>query len=135
MPQDKSKQSSGNRQSSGSSHEYGSDRSSNRDQPSSRESESAVNREPSDRSSWSSKSDRSAQRENRQMRDNQQIADDNRQSGVVDTDEVRNRAAEREAAEGSREDAGGISNRGLGDERDSQSRVPRRGESKEDERA
>ena len=68
-------------------------------------------------------------------RDHQQIADDDQQSGAVDTEEVRSRASDMEQAEGSREDAGGISNRGLGDERESQSRVPRRGESKEDERA
>jgi hypothetical protein len=76
-----------------------------------------------------------SQREKQQERDHQQIADDNQQSGVVDPEEVRNRAPEREPADGSREDAGGISNRGLGEERESQSRVPRRGESKEDEGA
>jgi len=69
------------------------------------------------------------------QRDHQQIADDNQQSGVVNPEEVRNRAPEREPAEGSRENAGGISNRGLGEERESQSRVPRRGESQEDEGA
>ena len=69
------------------------------------------------------------------QRDNQQIADDNQQSGVVDTEEVGNRASNLEPAEGSGENAGGISNRGLGDERESQSHVPRRGESKEDQGA
>jgi len=39
------------------------------------------------------------------QRDNQQIADDNQQSGVVDTEEVANRASEMEKAEGSRENA------------------------------
>ena len=98
--------------------------------------ESGVNRESSsDRSSVSSKSDRSAQRENQSLRDNQQIADDNDQSGNVDSGSVRNRAAEMEPAEGSRESAGGISNRSLDEERDNQSRLPRRGESQEDESA
>ena len=69
------------------------------------------------------------------QRDNQQIADDNQQSGVVDTEEVGNRTSDLEPAEESGENAGGISNRGLGDERESQSRVPRRGESKEDQSA
>jgi len=41
------------------------------------------------------------------VRDTQQIADDNQQSGVVDTEEVRNHASEMEQAEGSRENAGG----------------------------
>jgi hypothetical protein len=118
MPQDRGNQSSGNRQSSGSS-----GRSSGRD------SESMVNRESSDRSSVSSRSDKSAQR------DNQQIADDNQQSGTVDTEEVRNRTSEMEPAEGSRENAGGISNRGIDEERKNQSRLPRRGESQEDESA
>jgi hypothetical protein len=40
-----------------------------------------------------------------------------------------------EQAEGSRENAGGVSNRGLDEERDNQSRLPRRGDSQEDERA
>jgi len=76
-----------------------------------------------------------SQRKEQPVRDHQQIADDNQQSGVVNPEEVRNRAPEREPAEGSRENAGGISNRGLGEERESQSRVPRRGESQEDEGA
>jgi hypothetical protein len=124
MPQDKGNQSSGNQQPSES-----------RERSSSRDSESMVNRESPDRSSSSSRSDRSAQREHQQMRDNQQIADDNQQSGTVDTEEVRNRASDMEQAEGSRENAGGISNRGLDEERESQSRLPRRGESQEDESA
>jgi hypothetical protein len=124
MPQDRGNQSSGNRQSSGSS-----------GQSSGRDSESMVNRDSSDRSSVSSRSDKSAQRENQRMRDNQQIADDNQQSGTVDTDEVWNRASEMEPAEGSRENAGGISNRGIDEERKNQSRLPRRGESQEDESA
>jgi hypothetical protein len=124
MPHDKNRQSSGNQQSSsGNSQQSGSGRSSSREQ------ESMVNREPSDRSSWSSRADRSAQR------DNQQAADENEQSGVVDTEEVRNRASDMEQAEGSRENAGGISNRDLGEERESQSHVPRRGHSREDESA
>ena len=41
------------------------------------------------------------------VRDTQQIADDNQQSGVVDTEEVRNHASEMEQAEGWRENAGG----------------------------
>jgi len=41
------------------------------------------------------------------QRDHQQIADDNQQSGVVDTEEVRNHASEMEQAERSRENAGG----------------------------
>ena len=83
----------------------------------------------------SGSSDRAARRENQQMRDNQQIADDNQHSGTVDTEEVRSRASEGEPAEGSRESAGGISNRSLDEERENQSRLPRRGESQEDESA
>jgi hypothetical protein len=127
MPQGKRNQPAGKQ--SDSSQQSGTDRSS------SREPESTVNRESSDRSSVSSRGDRSAQRENRRVRDHQQIADENEQSGVVDTEEVRNRASEMEQAEGSRENAGGISNRDLGEERENQSRVPRRGESREDESA
>ena len=69
--------------------------------------------------------------DNTEPRDNQQIADDNQQSGVVDTEHVLNHASAMEQAEGSRENAGGISNRGLDEEQDNQSRVPRRGDSKE----
>ena len=90
--------------------------------------ESAVGQGSSDRSS---KRDRSAQREDQSMRDNQQIADDNQQSGGVETERMSNHASEMEQAEGSRENAGGISNRELGEERENQSRVPRRGENKD----
>ena len=69
------------------------------------------------------------------MRDNQQRSDDSSQSGSVGSDSMRNRASDMEQAEGSRENAGGISNRGLDEERDNQSRVPRRGDSREDESA
>jgi hypothetical protein len=88
---------------------------------------------PQDNDRQSSNSRSSRERET--PRDHQQIADDNQQSGVVDTEQIRDRTSDMEQAEGSGEDAGGISNRGLGDERESQSRVPPRGESKEDDRA
>jgi hypothetical protein len=94
-----------------------------------------VNRESPDRSSSSSKGDRSAQRENQSLRDNQQRADESRQSGSFNTEAMRNRSSETEKGEGSRENAGGISNRRLSEERESQSRVPRRGKSEEDESA
>jgi hypothetical protein len=45
--------------------------------------------------------------------------------------EVPNPAANKEPAEGSRENAGGISNRPLEEEQDNQERVPPRGEAKE----
>jgi hypothetical protein len=44
---------------------------------------------------------------------------------------VPNRAANKEPAEGSRDNAGGITNRPLEEEQDNQERVPPRGESKE----
>ena len=44
-----------------------------------------------------------SQRKEQPVRDHQQIADDNQQSGVVDTEEIRSRASEREHAEGSDE--------------------------------
>ena len=61
------------------------------------------------------------------VRDNQQIQDDNQTSG----ESVPNRAANMEPAEGTRENAGGISNRPLEEETNNQERVPPRGESKE----
>jgi hypothetical protein len=64
-------------------------------------------------------------------RDNQQIADDNQQSGTVSQQDVPNQAANKEPAEGSRENAGGISNRPQSDEQENQERVPARGDRKE----
>ena len=60
---------------------------------------------PQNRNRQSSNSRSSRDRDT--QRDHQQIADDNQQSGVVDTEEVRNHASEMEQAEGSRENAGG----------------------------
>jgi hypothetical protein len=65
------------------------------------------------------------------IRDNQEIADDNQQSGVVDTEEITNRVADMEPEAGSREKAGGISNRPLDEEQENQARVPARGDSKD----
>jgi hypothetical protein len=48
---------------------------------------------------------------------------------------VPNQAANKEPAEGSRENAGGITNRPLDEERENQDRVPPRGEAKEDSHA
>ena len=126
MPQDKNDIASRNRQA-------GNQQSADRNEQSSRfDRESTAGQGASDRSSTSSAGDRSAQRDNQSRRDNQQIADDNQQSGVVDTERTGNRASNREKAEGSRENAGGISNRDLDEEQENQSRVPRRGKSKED---
>jgi hypothetical protein len=102
MPQDKSSQSSGrNRQTS-----PGSGRSSGE--------------------GWRSNSS-----DQQTQRDSQQIADDNQQAGIGDVEQTRNRASDMEPAEGSRETAGGISNRPLDEEQDNQARVPPRGENKE----
>jgi hypothetical protein len=83
----------------------------------------------------SSGSDRTVQRDSRppreEIRDNQQIADDNEQSGVVDTEGMSRHDSDLEQAEGSREHVGGISNRGLAEEEENQSRVPPRGKNKE----
>jgi hypothetical protein len=62
-------------------------------------------------------------------RDNQQIQDDNQQSAELP--DVPNKNANKEPAEGSRDHAGGISNRPFDDERRIQERVPPRGDSKE----
>jgi len=48
-------------------------------------------------------SNRRSSRSRETVRDHQQIADENQQSGVVDPEEVRNRASEMERAEGSDE--------------------------------
>ena len=48
-------------------------------------------------------SNRRSRRSSETVRDHQQIADENQQSGVVDPEEVRNRASEMERAEGSDE--------------------------------
>lgn len=89
-------------------------------------------------------------------RDNQQIQDDNQQSGQsVDSrqtsgdaqqptgggrdQDTPNQAANKEPAEGSREnaadDAGGISNRPLSEEEGRQNNLPPRGEAKGDSHA
>jgi len=49
--------------------------------------------------------------------------------------DVPSQAANKEPAEGSRENAGGISNRPLEEEQENQDRVPPRGEAKESEHA
>lgn len=60
--------------------------------------------------------------------------DNSSESPVADRQsaDVPNQAANKEPAEGSRENAGGISNRPLEQERENQERVPPRGNSKED---
>jgi hypothetical protein len=65
------------------------------------------------------------------VRDNQEIADENQQSGMVDTEEIRNRAEDMDRESDSQENAGGISNRPLDEEQDNQARVPPRGDSKD----
>jgi hypothetical protein len=69
--------------------------------------------------------------DNQTPRDNQQIADDNQQSGVVSEQDMPNQVANKEPAEGSRENAGGISNRELPEEQENQERVPPRGDRKD----
>jgi hypothetical protein len=81
-------------------------------------------------------------------RDNQQIQDDNQTSGesvvagqssgdaqqptaIGRGQDTPNQAANKETAEGSRENAGGISNRPLDEEVQNQERVPSRGDSKD----
>jgi hypothetical protein len=54
---------------------------------------------PQDRSQQSGRSRRSAFDRSESVRDQQQIADENRQSGVVDTEEVSNRSAEMDPSE------------------------------------
>jgi hypothetical protein len=77
-----------------------------------------------------------------ELRDNQQIQDDNQSSGesvvagqtsgdATQPTDIPNQAANKEKAEGSRENAGGISNRPLSEEHANQERVPPRGDAKE----
>lgn len=81
-----------------------------------------------------------------ELRDNQQIQDDSQTSGAsvvsrqssgdaTESKDIPNQAANKEPAEGSRETAGGITNRSLDEERDNQERLPPRGEAKGDSHA
>ena len=83
------------------------------------------------------------------QRDNQQMQDDNQTSGEsvsgresadsgersgdegARVDDRPNQASDQEPAEGSRENAGGISNRPLDEEEENQERVPPRGDAKD----
>jgi hypothetical protein len=81
-----------------------------------------------------------------ELRDNQQIQDDSQSSGAsvvsrqsssdtTESKDIPNQAANKEPAEGSRETAGGITNRSLDEERDNQERLPPRGDAKGDSHA
>jgi hypothetical protein len=77
-----------------------------------------------------------------EFRDNQQQRDDSQTSGesvvtgqrsgdATQPTDIPNQAANKEKAEGSRENAGGITNRSLDEEQNNQNRVPPRGEAKD----
>lgn len=81
-----------------------------------------------------------------ELRDSQQMQDDNQTSGQsvrasqssggsTQPTDTPNQAANKEPAEGSRENAGGITNRPLEQERENQDRLPPRGEAKGDSHA
>ena len=81
-----------------------------------------------------------------ELTDSQQRQDDNQTSGesvvaaqrsgdATQPTDIPNQAANKEPAEGSRENAGGITNRPLEEERKNQERVPPRGEAKGDSHA